>query len=132
MAAEDLYFNADAWKLLDCGEEFRLVNTYRGGIYTVPPSYAHALLAENLDPQAFPSDLAAALLKIGVLAHARPARKATATRCSRPPLRKLILHVDDACNLECKHCYVPAISPPGRLSYEEIVRVLDDYANMGG
>ncbi|MEM2917531.1 MAG: radical SAM protein [Candidatus Bathyarchaeia archaeon] len=48
-------------------------------------------------------------------------------------LRQLYLHITRACNLRCKHCYVEAGEPlDHELTAPEMLRVIDDFATLGG
>lgn len=48
-------------------------------------------------------------------------------------LNQLYIHLTQACNLRCKHCYINAgVKLPNELNEEENVNLLEEFAQLGG
>jgi sulfatase maturation enzyme AslB (radical SAM superfamily) len=71
-------------------------------------------------------------LSEGILTREKtPPLKHTVNEAPVPTLRYLELLITDRCNLRCRHCYVG--EPEAKeLSYEQIVKVLEEFEQMQG
>jgi radical SAM protein with 4Fe4S-binding SPASM domain len=50
----------------------------------------------------------------------------------KPSLQNLFFHLNNRCNLACKHCYVSAYSKNGELDTDTVFSLIDQLVSMGG
>ncbi len=73
------------------------------------------------------------LLNYGVLTMGMKQQKIETVHCVSPPIKTLIFHVNQECNLRCIHCYIEADpSKNYQLDGQLISHTITDFAEMGG